>query len=330
MSRPRYSIIIPVYNRPEEVDELLESLTHQQFKDFEVLIIEDGSSLPCREVVEKYTDKLKIAYHVKPNSGQGFSRNYGFERAQGEYLVVFDSDCLIPPHYFTAVEQALAAHHWDAWGGPDKAHPGFTPIQKAISYSMTSVFTTGGIRGSKKHAGTFHPRSFNMGISREVFEKTDGYLLTRMGEDIEFSIRIMQEGFKVGLIPDAFVYHKRRTDFGQFFKQLQFFGRARVNIGRFFKNEIRWVHLLPVGFVLALGFWLITAWIYFSLFKLGAALLLLFSLLIYIDSSRRNRSVGVGLLSIPAAFIQLTAYGIGFIKEIFWPLKQTPPRKVKK
>jgi glycosyltransferase involved in cell wall biosynthesis len=326
MSRPRYSIIIPVYNRPEEVDELLESLTHQQFEDFEVLIIEDGSSLPCREVVEKYTDKLKVAYHVKPNSGQGFSRNYGFERAQGEYLVVFDSDCLIPPHYFTAVEQALATQHWDAWGGPDKAHPGFTPIQKAISYSMTSVFTTGGIRGSKKHAGTFHPRSFNMGISKEVFEKTDGYLLTRMGEDIEFSIRIMQEGFKVGLIPEAFVYHKRRTDFLQFYKQLQFFGRARVNIGRFFKQEVRWVHLLPVGFVLALIVWLATAWVMPPLFKLGGAVLLLFFMLIYIDSTLRNRSILVGLLSIPATLIQLSAYGIGFIREIFWPLKQTPPR----
>ncbi|MBW3544144.1 MAG: glycosyltransferase, partial [Bacteroidetes bacterium] len=198
----RYSVIIPVYNRPEELDELLESLSRQRFRDFEVLIIEDGSSRSARHIAEKWSSQLNLQYFQKENTGQGFSRNWGFARASGQYLVVFDSDCLIPAHYFEAVEAQLAREPLDAWGGPDKAHPAFTPLQKAISYSMTSPFTTGGIRGGKKRLGAFHPRSFNMGISRDVWEKTGGYVITRMGEDIEFSIRIHSLGFKTGLVPE--------------------------------------------------------------------------------------------------------------------------------
>ena len=311
----RYSVIIPVYNRPEEVDELLDSLTTQAFKNFEVLIIEDGSTKPCKMVVEKYRGQLDISYYQKENSGQGFTRNYGFERAAGDYFIVFDSDCIIPPRYFRSLDAHLDREPLDAFGGPDKAHPDFSALQKAISYAMTSIFTTGGIRGSKKQIGTFHPRSFNMGISREVFEKTGGYKITRMGEDIEFSIRIISEGFKTGLIPEAYVYHKRRTSFYQFWKQLHFFGRARINIGRFYPSEIKAVHALPAVFVLALAFYLVMSLFSFPIFIAGAMVLFLWGGGIFADSALENKSVEVGLLSIIASFIQLTAYGLGFITE---------------
>lgn len=311
----RYSIIIPVYNRPEELDELLESLSRQSFKDFEVVVVEDGSSRPAKNIAEKWSSQLSIRYFYKENTGQGFSRNFGFEQARGECLVVFDSDCLIPEHYFREVEAHLAREPLDAWGGPDKAHPAFTPMQKAISYSMTSPFTTGGIRGGKKRIGAFHPRSFNMGISRAVWERTQGYIITRMGEDIEFSIRINSLGFRTGLIPEAYVYHKRRTSLQQFYKQLHFFGRARINIGRFFPSEIKLVHAFPAAFVAGTIFvalsWLLSS----TLFSILFSLYLLFFLLIFADSLRQNRSIKVAALSMAAAFVQLWAYGVGFIEE---------------
>lgn len=311
----RYSVIIPVYNRPDEVDELLESLTLQTYRNFEVLVIEDGSTRPCEAIIQKYQHQLDIAYYKKPNSGQGFTRNYGFEKAAGDYLIVFDSDCIIPVTYFEEVNKHLDRQPLDAFGGPDKSHPGFTPLQKAISYSMTSFFTTGGIRGSKKHVGTFHPRSFNMGISQEVFQKTGGYKITRMGEDIEFSIRIISNGFKTGLVPEAFVYHKRRTSFRQFWKQLHFFGRARINVGRFFRSEIKLVHLFPALFVLALVICILSPFFNLQLFFAGTILLMLWSIGIFIDASIKNNSMYVGLLSVAAAFIQLSAYGVGFLSE---------------
>lgn len=317
-----YSIIIPVYNRPAEVDELLESLMHQTYQNFETLIIEDGSDEPCKEIAEKYEDRLDISYYYKENSGQGFSRNFGFERAKGDYFIVFDSDCLIPPHYFEAVNGYLKENWLDAYGGPDRAHESFTPVQKAISYAMTSPFTTGGIRGNKRHAGTFHPRSFNMGISREVYEKTGGYRITRMGEDIEFSIRIIEEGFRTGLIPDAYVYHKRRTDLRQFFKQLFFFGRARINISRFYPSEIKTVHLLPAIFTAGFLFFLSTLLWSLSLFKLLAIPFGVFFILIFLDASARNKNVYIGLLSTAASFIQLIAYGMGFMKECWAKVRE--------
>ncbi|MFZ4102917.1 MAG: glycosyltransferase, partial [Sphingobacterium thalpophilum] len=247
-----FSIIIPLYNRPQEIDELLHTLTKQTYLQFEVLIIEDGSKIDAKAIVDAYTDRLDISYYYKENAGQGFARNFGFERAKGDYFIVFDSDCLIPSNYLETVKNYLLEQDLDAYGGPDGAHPSFTPVQKAISYSMTSPFTTGGIRGNKKHIGTFHPRSFNMGISREVWEKTGGFILTRLGEDIEFSIRIHSMGFKIGLIPDAIVYHKRRTDFFQFYKQLHFFGRARINIYKHFPSELKLVHFFPAFFTIFL------------------------------------------------------------------------------
>jgi glycosyltransferase involved in cell wall biosynthesis len=312
-----YSVIVPVYNRPQEVLELLESLCLQTFSNFEVLIIEDGSDQSCERIVEQFHDRLNIRYFFKPNSGQGFSRNYGFERAKGDYFIVFDSDCLIPEHYFQTVDLFLNKSSLDAFGGPDRAHASFTPLQKAISYSMTSPFTTGGIRGNKKHVGTFHPRSFNMGVSRKVYEQTGGYLITRMGEDIELSLRIIDRGFKTGLIPEAYVYHKRRTSLKQFFRQLHFFGRARINIRRFFPSELKPVHTLPAIFVVGLLGWLFSYMISPYLFFTGAGILGLFVLAVFFDAAAQSRSLKVALLSVAAAFTQLCAYGIGMLTEAF-------------
>ena len=314
---PKYSVVIPVYNRPDEVDELLESLVLQTIKDFEILIIEDGSDLKCDKVVEKYSHTLDIKYYFKENSGQGFSRNYGFERANGEWLIVFDSDCLIPSNYLETVDGFLKNHDIGAYGGPDSAHESFTPTQKAISYSMTSLFTTGGIRGNKKHVGTFHPRSFNMGISKEVFEATRGYILPKKGEDIEFSIRIIESGFKTALIEDAFVYHKRRTNLRQFFKQLHFFGTARINVFRFYRSELKLVHFFPSLFLLGLigSFFLIFINPSYGLIALTAYLF--YFTMILIDATIKTRNLSIGILAVGAAFVQLTAYGLGLMKEGF-------------
>ncbi|NEU08398.1 glycosyltransferase [Flavihumibacter sp. R14] len=312
-----FSIIIPLYNRPQEIDELLHTLTQQTYPQFEVLVIEDGSKEDAKEIVESYADKLDIKYFYKENEGQGFTRNYGFARAKGDYFIVFDSDCLIPCDYLEIVKNYLFEHQLDAYGGPDGAHESFTPVQKAISYSMTSPFTTGGIRGNKKHIGRFHPRSFNMGISREVWEKSGGFILTRLGEDIEFSIRIHSLEFKIGLIPDAIVYHKRRTDFRQFYKQLHFFGRARINIFKHFPSELKAVHFFPALFTLFLITSLILNIIGSPLAGLANFLLAIYILMIFFHSWSKNTSAKVAFLSIIAAFVQLTAYGLGFIQD-FW------------
>ena len=311
-----FSIIIPVFNRPDELRELLGSLTQQTYTNFEVIVVEDGSNDKADNVVNEFVGQLAIRYFFKENSGQGFTRNYGFEQANGDYFVIFDSDALIPPHYFSTVNQHLGTSWLDAYGGPDAAHPNFTPVQKAISYSMTSPFTTGGIRGSKKNlGGTYHPRSFNMGLSRKVWETVGGYKLSRMGEDIEFAIRIIENGFKTGLLPDAFIYHKRRTNFGQFFRQLRFFGRARINISRYYPAELKLVHAFPALFTLFVASVPVWALVSPVLFGLSVAVLLLFSALILIDATRKEKSLTVGLLSIEAAFVQLIGYGIGFLGE---------------
>ncbi len=310
-----YSIIIPVYNRPQEVDELLTSLTQQTYPNFEVVIVEDGSKDPCKSIVDAYSKSLTIQYHFKENAGQGFARNYGFEKSQGDYFIVFDSDCLIPANYLEIVDKSIEENGWEAFGGPDKEHESFSLVQKAISYSMTSPFTTGGIRGNKKHTGVFHPRSFNMGISKEVYASTQGYKITRMGEDIEFSIRIIENGFKVGLISEAFVYHKRRTSLWQFYKQLHFFGRARINISRFYPQELKLVHAFPASFLLG---WVALPFMYFIspfLFKIGVAILTIFYSAIFIHSSAVMKNPVIGFLSIITSTIQLMAYGVGFISE---------------
>ncbi|WP_286756179.1 glycosyltransferase [Roseivirga sp. UBA838] len=314
-----YSVIVPVYNRPDEVKELLDSLVQQTYKNFEVILVEDGSTKTCKSVADSFSDTLRVRYYFKENSGQGFSRNFGFDKAVGDYLIVFDSDCIVPPHYFDAVNRFLEKQPADAFGGPDKAHASFSSLQKAISYSMTSVLTTGGIRGNKKHVGTFHPRSFNMGISRKVYDTTGGYKITRMGEDIELSIRILQSGFKTSLIPEAYVYHKRRTSLSQFYKQLHFFGRARVNVNRFWPGEMKLIHLLPLFFVLIIYGWFSTLFYSHSLFKLGAFVLMFYYLAIFLHSVVKNKSLRVGVLSIVTSFIQLYAYGMGIVAEVIRP-----------
>jgi glycosyltransferase involved in cell wall biosynthesis len=318
-----YSVIVPVYNRPDEIDELLQSLTLQTYSDFEVLVIEDGSADRCDHIVEKYSNQLSIRYFYKENSGQGFSRNFGFDKATGDYFVVFDSDCIIPPHYFESVNRYLAIHDVDCWGGPDRAHQSFSPIQKAISFSMTSFFTTGGIRGRKNHIGSFHPRSFNMGISREVYKDTGGYKITRMGEDIEFSLRIINKGFKTGLIEDAYVYHKRRTDFKQFYRQLHFFGRARINIKRFYPNELKLVHLLPVFFVIGLPISLFLMLTGDGVLSKLILLYPLYALVLFIDAAISTKDLKISFLGVVAGFIQLTAYGIGFLEELSKDFKKS-------
>lgn len=310
MSHPRYSVIIPVYNRPDEVDELLESLSHQTLKDFEVLVVEDGSSVPCKEVADKYRLSMEVRYYAKPNSGPGQTRNYGAERSRGEYLLILDSDCILPEGYLQAVEAELEREPADAFGGPDRAHASFTPVQKAINYAMTSFFTTGGIRGGKKKMDKFYPRSFNMGVRADVYKALGGFSNMRFGEDIDFSIRIFKNGYRCRLFPGAWVWHKRRTDFRKFFKQVYNSGIARINLYKKYPESLKLVHLLPavftVGVVLVLLASLVCPW--------SLLLLLMFALVIFLDSSLRNRSVWIGALSVGAAFIQLTGYGSGFLR----------------
>ena len=304
----RYSFIIPVYNRPDEVDELLQSLTQQTLNDFEVVVVEDGSSLTCQHIVEKYNAMLSVRYYFKSNSGPGQTRNYGAEHSQGEFLIILDSDCILPPGYLAAVEQELHRAPADAFGGPDRAHDSFTDIQKAINYSMTSFFTTGGIRGGKKKMDKFYPRSFNMGIRRDVYQALGGFSKMRFGEDIDFSIRIFKGGYRCRLFPDAWVYHKRRTDLKKFFKQVHNSGIARINLYKKYPESLKAVHLLPGLFTL--GTLLLIAGTLFCPYSLLP--LALYALLVGTDASLQNHSLRIGLYAIAASFIQLIGYGTGF------------------
>ena len=313
-----YSIIIPVYNRPDEVDELLESLTTQTVKDFEVIIVEDGSQKPCKDVCDKYADKLNIHYFLKENGGPGPARNYGVEKAQGNYVLILDSDCVIPSGYLAAIEAELKANPCDAFGGPDAAHESFTDIQKAISYSMTSFFTTGGIRGGKKKLDKFYPRSFNMGMKRSVYNNLNGFSKMRFGEDIDFSYRIFENGYTCRLFPEAWVWHKRRTDMRKFFKQVFNSGIARINLEKRHPGTMKLVHMLPmvftVGVIFLVALAIVSAFTFHTLWWIPLCPLLLYMLLIFTDSSIVNKSVKIGVLSITAAYVQLMGYGLGFIK----------------
>ena len=314
----RYSIIIPVFNRPDEVDELLQSLTEQTVKDFEVVIVEDGSKTPCKDVVDKYADSLHLIYYYKENGGPGPARNYGVERANGDYVLILDSDCVLPPTYLEAIETELNSNPCDAFGGPDRAHDSFTQVQKAISYSMTSFFTTGGIRGGKKKLDKFYPRSFNMGVRRDVYQALGGFSKMRFGEDIDFSIRIFKGGYRCRLFPEAWVWHKRRTDMDKFFKQVFNSGIARINLEKRHPGSMKLVHLLPTAFtvgvtaliILALVLRFMGSWMWlYALLPIE-----LYCLLIFIDASIQNKSMVIGILAVEAAFVQLFGYGLGFIK----------------
>jgi glycosyltransferase involved in cell wall biosynthesis len=321
MTAPKYSVVVPVYNRPDELTELLQSLVMQTYRDFEVVIVEDGSTIDSQNIVNQFSDKLKISYFTKSNSGPGPSRNVGFEKAAGDYFVIFDSDCILPPNYFEAVEDFLGQQLLDAWGGPDRGHDKFTPLQQAMAYTMSSFFTTGGIRGSKKGIGDFQPRSFNMGISRQAYEKTRGFHFDRYAEDIELSIRMKKLGLKIGLIPEAFVYHKRRSTLSQFYKQVFNFGRGRVLVGRQHPGEVRSVHWFPFLFSIGLLSIPLLLLVHIKLGLLAIAGFAFYFFLIAFDALAKTASISVGLLSIPAAIVQLTGYGSGFFAQMIKSLQ---------
>ena len=334
ISDMKYSIIIPVYNRPEEVNELLQSLTKQTYRDMEVIIVEDGSTVTCESLVRNYAGKLQLRYYTKENSGPGMTRNFGAEHSQGDFLIILDSDCVLPAGFLQAIEDELMRKDCDAWGGPDRAHDGFSSVQKAINYSMTSFLTTGGIRGGKKQMDKkFYPRSFNMGIRRSLYRQLDGFSSMRFGEDIDLSLRIYKSNANCRLFPDAWVWHKRRTDFKKFFRQVHNSGIARINLMKRHPGSLKLVHLLPAVFTLGVFACLFLLLIGGGLtaltlcpnvvihYNLGMALtlaglvpLLLFSFVVFVDSSFRNKSCKVGVLSIWASFIQLLGYGTGFLR----------------
>ena len=315
----RFSIIIPVYNRPQEVDELLESLCYQTLKDFEVVVVEDGSTERCDDICEKYKGRLALSYHFKPNSGPGPSRNYGAEHSRGEYLIILDSDVIVPENYLETIQAELDREPCDAFGGPDRAHPSFTPIQKAINYSMTSFFTTGGIRGGKKKMDKFYPRSFNLGIKTEAYRALGGFSEMRFGEDIDLSIRIFKAGYRCRLLPAAWVWHKRRTNLRKFFHQVHNFGMARITLYKKYPESLKLVHTLPALFTLAVALMVLGALacsVLLPAWTAAAALspLALWALAIFTDSTIKSKNPWIGLLSIAASFIQLIGYGSGFIR----------------
>ena len=307
---PFFSIIIPVYNRPDEVDELLESLSKQTYLDFEVLLIEDGSTEKCNLVAEKYSNDINIRYYYKDNSGRSETRNYGMEKAEGDYFVFFDSDCVIPPFYFEKIKKTLNSNYTDSYGGPDKADESFSDLQKAISFSMTSFLTTGGIRGSKGvKMEKFVPRTFNMGFSKEVYEKVGGFK-DMFGEDIDLSLRIRNNGYTCQLISDAYVYHKRRVDLRSFYRQVHVFGMARISLYLLHPSSLKLVHTLPALFIIISLIMLLV-----SFYNIWFIFLLLFYfLLIFIVSSLEYKKLSIGFISIITSAIQLYGYGWGFLK----------------
>ena len=322
-----YSFIIPVYNRPEEIKELLESFIYLDFKEpYEIVIVEDGSTIPCKKVIESYTSKLNISYYFKENSGPGDSRNYGMRKAQGTYFIILDSDCLVPAHYLKTVDSFLNEQYYDCFGGADSAHSSFTNLQKAINYVMTSFLTTGGIRGSKTSLNRFEPRSFNMGISKEVFLKTNGFSNIHPGEDPDLSQRILKMGFNTTFLPDAFVYHKRRISWRKFYTQVSKFGLVRPILNLWHPQAAKITFWFPTMFVLFVIISLFTALVLHWVLIIP---LLFYLILVYIDSSIKNKNLYIGALSVMALFIQFFGYGIAFLTSSFFIhlLKRDPEKQ---
>jgi glycosyltransferase involved in cell wall biosynthesis len=309
-SSPPYSIIVPVYNRPAEVEELLGSLTRQTVKDFEVIVVEDGSHERCDEAVKKFERTLRVRYVVQENAGPGMARNRGAKEARGETLLFLDSDCLVPESYLEEVDRARKATGVEFFGGPDRAHESFSPIQKAVSFAMTSFVTTGGIRGGARRVDVFYPRSFNMGCTPAAFENVGGFSSMRFGEDLDLSMRLLKAGYRSALFERAFVYHKRRTGMGQFFKQVFSSGSARIDLWKRHPESLRFVHLLPSLFTVALAASVVLA----SLARpLALGLFLVFALVVLVEAAWTNRSLAVGLAAVMASFVQLIGYGLGFL-----------------
>ncbi len=312
----QYSFVIPVYNRPQEVKELLESFLVLSFKEsFEIVIVEDGSTQSSKEIVEAFSNKLHISYYYKANSGPGDSRNYGMQKAKGNYYIILDSDCLLPSHYLETVDYFLENTYVDCYGGADAAHTNFTPLQKAINYTMTSFFTTGGIRGSKKSVNTFEPRSFNMGISEKAFIKTGGFSKIHPGEDPDLSQRIVKSGFKTVFIPDAYVFHKRRISWSKFYTQVKKFGMVRPILNKWHPNAAK------------ITFWFPTLFVFFSILSVGFGLLvsplfliplLVYLVVLFVDAAVQNKSVLIAFMVIWAVFIQFFGYGLAFLKSTFY------------
>ncbi len=309
----KYSVIIPVYNRPDEVAELLDSLLAQNAGSFETVIVEDGSTVPCREQVEAARAAgLDVKYYAKDNEGRSIARNYGMERATGDYFVFFDSDCVIPPTYFERLDAALAATPLDCCGGADAAHESFSDTQKAINYTMTAFLTTGGIRGGKVRLEKFVPRTFNMGFSRRVYETVGGFR-EMFSEDIDMSTRIRLAGFSVGFVDDP-VWHKRRVDFAKFWRQVYVFGMSRITLRLLYPDSLKAVHVLPaVAVVSAVALLVLGCTVSWWFLMILAA----YVLGIIIGALMATRSVKIALMAVPAAAIQLGGYGIGFIKAWF-------------
>ncbi len=313
-----FSFIIPVYNRPEEIRELLESLALQSYNEpFEIVIVEDGSDNSSEGVVKGFSERLEIAYYFKENSGPGDSRNYGMSLAKGNYFLILDSDCLLPANYLSEVSKALKEQFVDCFGGPDTAHPSFSPVQKAINYAMTSFFSTGGIRGSKAAVDKFQPRSFNMGISKEAFTATAGFGNIHPGEDPDLSIRLWKKGFKTMLIPSAFVFHKRRIDFSKFFKQVKKFGKVRPILNHWHPDTAKITYWFPTIFCLGgIAALLFLMWIPGALRYFLIGLYGLYFMLVFIDALSKNRSLSVAVMAVFAVLTQFLAYGYGFLKSV--------------
>lgn len=292
------------------MEDLLASLAAQTCRNFEVIVVEDGSSVPCREVVEKYAQIIPVKYFFKPNEGRSIARNYGMQRAEGNCFIFFDSDCVIPADYFAKLERMSAEEPFDCFGGPDAADASFTPVQKAINHAMTSFLTTGGIRGGKVRLEKFTPRTFNMGFTREVYERVGGFR-EMFSEDIDMSTRIRLAGFSIGLYPELPVYHKRRVDFRKFLRQVYVFGMSRITLKLLYPDSLKAVHLLPALFVIG-----VVAMVLLAIFCSPWWLLPLgiYLLAIFVAALWSTRSPRIALLAVPASMIQLGGYGCGFIK----------------
>ncbi|TFV94760.1 glycosyltransferase [Algoriphagus kandeliae] len=310
-----FSVIIPVYNRPEELRELLYSLTCQTQSNFEVIVVEDGSGLKAEEVCHSFQKELRIQYVFQKNSGQGFARNKGMELAKGDFYILFDSDVVVPDNYFFQVENAILERNLDAFGGPDAAAKDFSILQKAMDFAMTSFWTTGGIRGKMKDPAKYQARGFNMGVSKAVFEKTGGFLDPNQGEDIEWSIRIKKAGFRLELVKEAFVFHKRKNTLWSFSKQAFSFGRNRINVSRFHPDAIQIVHLMPSLFLAFLISLSLTGMLGWRIFMLQFLVFSCWVLAVWISATFKTKSFLAGLLAIVTSILQLSAYGLGFIWE---------------
>lgn len=319
-----FSFIVPVYNRPDEIDELLESLTmFTSSIPFEVVIVEDGSTIPCENIIEKYTPKLTISYYFKSNSGPGDSRNYGMTLAKGDYYIILDSDCIIPPNYLSQVQKSLEEEYVDCFGGPDAALDSFSDIQKAINFTMTSFLTTGGIRGGSEKVDKFQPRSFNMGLSKKAFEASNGFGNIHPGEDPDLSIRLWNLDFKTKLIKNAFVYHKRRISWEKFQIQVNKFGKARPILNFWYPEYTKITFWFPSLFLLGFLFSALLA--IFKIYFFIALYGFYFSLL-FISSLLSNKSLKIALYSLWATIIQFYGYGKGFLQSYYKisVLKQKP------